>query len=135
VVVSGEAAAGAQAGRSADPFLELVVYATELRHAPRTCARSRSCSGSNGVTSTSLGGSCVCGSSPDLVLALGVKGARSVPANLTNPLKKRSHDEGPRAVDGGVNARRAEDGLEESRWHRLSHGRGDRAERRDRGLG
>jgi len=29
-------------------------------------------------------------SSPDLVAALGVKGARSVPANLTNPLKKRA---------------------------------------------
>jgi hypothetical protein len=29
-------------------------------------------------------------SSPDLVSALGVKGARSVPANLTNPLKKRA---------------------------------------------
>ncbi|MCP9486163.1 MAG: hypothetical protein MSC30_09895 [Gaiellaceae bacterium MAG52_C11] len=29
-------------------------------------------------------------SSPDLVVALGVKGARSVPANLTNPLKKRA---------------------------------------------
>jgi hypothetical protein len=29
-------------------------------------------------------------SSPDLVTALGVKGARSVPANLTNPLKKRA---------------------------------------------
>lgn len=28
--------------------------------------------------------------SPDLVAALGVKGARSVPANLTNPLKKRA---------------------------------------------
>jgi hypothetical protein len=29
-------------------------------------------------------------SSPELVAALGVKGARSVPANLTNPLKKRA---------------------------------------------
>lgn len=29
-------------------------------------------------------------SSPDLVVSLGVKGARSVPANLTNPLKKRA---------------------------------------------
>jgi hypothetical protein len=29
-------------------------------------------------------------SSPDLVVAIGVKGARSVPANLTNPLKKRA---------------------------------------------
>jgi hypothetical protein len=29
-------------------------------------------------------------SSPDLVTAIGVKGARSVPANLTNPLKKRA---------------------------------------------
>lgn len=29
-------------------------------------------------------------SSPDLVATLGVKGARSVPANLTNPLKKRA---------------------------------------------
>lgn len=29
-------------------------------------------------------------SSPDLVAALSVKGARSVPANLTNPLKKRA---------------------------------------------
>lgn len=28
--------------------------------------------------------------SPDLVAAIGVKGARSVPANLTNPLKKRA---------------------------------------------
>lgn len=29
-------------------------------------------------------------SSPELVAALGVKGARSIPANLTNPLKKRA---------------------------------------------
>lgn len=33
-------------------------------------------------------------SSPDLVTALGVKGARSVPANLTNPLKKRARKMG-----------------------------------------
>jgi hypothetical protein len=74
-------------------------------------------------------------SSPDLVAALGLKGARSVPANLTNSLKKRARKLGvgrpwreTATPDGLRTIWRDRDGIA----HRMVHA--IEVERRHRGL-